>query len=307
MNIAILEVRKGRRDPRNSINVSQRNELELAKELGAEMLINVGDLDFDKKYDVIICGFGSTSVEYKRTTEFLKRNALARVFQLIGEYTYTDYAPLRYSGLPYQAIRNFTGPFHRERCIADHIINLNALLYRPPNKVSEKSHDAIYWGRWRDDRAEYFREYLQHPVYLSTSKKNFKKYINQGCHPRIINPLNWRRGSETLNLFKYSIYIEDKWIHKNYHHLANRFYEAVWCNMVQFFDISCTNTIHRAGLKVPDFYITRGHSEMARRMDEIERDDNFFQHLGNQAHFRKHAAAERMEALQQIKELILTK
>ncbi len=305
MNIAILEVRKGRRDPRNSINVSQRNELELAKELGADMLINVGDLDFNKKYDVIICGFGSTSVEYKKTTQFLKHNNQARIFQLIGEYTYTDYAPLRYSELPYTAIRNFTGPYHRERCIEDHIINLNALLYRKPNKHRTKTFETIYWGRWREDRAKYFREYLHNPVHLSTSNKNFKKFVNNGCHPQLIRPLSWYPGGETLNLFRYSIYIEDTWIHKTYHHLANRFYEAVWCNMIQFFDISCSNTLARAGLTVPPFFIVRGFNEMQRNIDEIEREQSFYGHLGTQFHFNKHAADERAEAIQQIRDLVL--
>ena len=143
-----------------------------------------------------------------------------------------------------------------------HTFDLNLLLARDPNPLTPKKYDLIYYGTFRKDRSKYFARYLQKPFYLSTSIKNFKKYHHIGCRPNFIEPLQWKQGHEILNKFRYSLYIEDQYTHEVYNHLANRFYECLFCNVVQFFDIHCKHTIKRSGIEFDDFFYVSDYLEL---------------------------------------------
>lgn len=303
MNVAILDVRKGEnRKAENSITVAYRNLLILKRELNADLFINASEINFNKRYDVIICGFGSIATEKDKSTEFLKLNKDARLYWLVGDYEQTTFAPLFYCGRKYDVIKNYPHHMKNKHVDKQHFININTLLMRSPNKLTDKKYDLIYWGRWRDGRVDYFKRYFKdRKCYLSTSSKNFKKFISHKMNPVFIKPFRWDEGQESLNLFRYSLYIEDRFSNINYCCLANRFYEAVFCNVVQFFDVSCMQTILKSGLDLDPIFVINGLEDYNKIIAKY----TFKELLDKQRGFVDFALQEKQEAIKQIKDLIL--
>jgi hypothetical protein len=97
---------------------------------------------------------------------------------------------------------------------------------------------------------------------VSSSSKNFKQYLQHGCNPKFIEKIKWDKNRETLRLFKYSLYIEDEFTHENYNHLANRFYEAVYCNCVPLFDLSCKTNVIKSGYNIPECLFFNDRNEL---------------------------------------------
>ena len=255
-----------------SANAHLRNSYILAKELGADLIQTRKDFkrNWNKKYEHIILAYGSHYMPHKEWLHYCVNNPDAQVYWLTNEYDIMW--PLN-TGWPdprqAKAICNFEkkdNSHNFKRVESYHTYDLNLLLARESNPLVEKKYDCIYYGTFRKDRSRYFARYLQKPIYLSTSIKNFKKYHHVGCRPNFIEPLQWKQGHEILNKFRYSLYIEDAYTHEVYNHLANRFYECLFCNVVQFFDIHCQNTIKRSGIEFDDFFYVRDHLEL---MDKI--------------------------------------
>lgn len=300
MKIAILDVRQGRgRVADNSYTVAYRNLCVLRDELGAELFVNPSDISKESDYDVIICGFGSTSCERERSTDFLIRNKNARIFWLVGEYEQSTFAPLFYSKRQFEVIKNFEHHLRNKMCAAQHFVNINALLASPPSRNVPKKYGCVYYGRWRPDRLKYFQQYLDSSIYLSTHSKNIKMFHHNGCNPKLIKPMTWVKGRETLNLFAASLYIEDQFTHTHYNCLANRFYEALTSNTVPLFDKSCVGTLRKSGYRGYEWNIVESTQDINCKIDEISKGN-----VGELAAWQGNAVNERSSVLSQIKRII---
>jgi len=302
MNIAILDVRKGNRDPKNSITIAYRNLIELKRELNADLFVSVRDINFKKQYDVIVCGFGSTSTEADQSTKFIDQNKSARLVWLVGEYEQSTFAPLFYCKRQFDVIKNFEHNLKNKKARNQYFVNINTLIARLPNRKTPKKYDCLYWGRWRQGREKYFKEYLHENIYLSTSAKNMKKFIFAKCDPIFMGSMKWDARREALNNFRYSIYLEDEFTHDHYNCLANRYYEALFCNVVQFFDAGCSNTIKKSGIDVDQFFIVQSKKELDNKINSSD----YQELIGMQKHLQNQAVVDRKKVVDQIKNILTT-
>jgi len=152
------------------------------------------------------------------------------------------------------------------------LLNLNVLLMQSRQKCIKKQYDLIYYGTYRLGRRAYLQKYFNDsPFMLSSTKRNIRKFYQlMGCTCNYCDKLDWTKNRESLNLFRYSLYIEDEYTHTHYNHLANRFYEAIMCNCVQFFDKSCINTLSQSGYEVPDFYWVSDKEELIDKIKDLD-------------------------------------
>jgi len=276
----------------NPIAVSYRNASILAEDLGADLLMNKTDKLKQKDYEVIICTYSNKYTDFTtlkslcrpRQTRVLIRSEYEKVGSLITDYK------------PFISICNFEG--------GDNFLNTNLLVSRPPNPLTDKKYDCIYYSRYRADRMIYCREYLQKGVYLSTRPKNHKHFYHYGCAPKLIKHIDWSKRRETLNQFRYSLYIEDKYTHSVFNNLANRWYEAGFCNVVMFFDINCKNTVEKSeiGQYFDPYYYVRSHAELMRKIQECNED--WAKHLTVQKSWRVNESALRAKMIEDLKNII---
>jgi hypothetical protein len=114
------------------------------------------------------------------------------------------------------------------------------------------THDGIfYYGVFREDRIEDFTHYFdtdKYDVHISArSTKQLRKFEDHcALFPRMKSyaVLDF----EDFQHFPATLYLEDNKTHDQYHSLANRFYECLGLGVAQFFDISCRETLIRAGI-----------------------------------------------------------
>ncbi|MCK5266999.1 MAG: hypothetical protein KAR07_02420 [Spirochaetes bacterium] len=273
MKVAILDVRKGvKRDATKSYTVSYRNLVVLKEEFNADLFVNASEISHDDNYDVIVCGFGSTSCEKDRSTDFLVRNKKAKIFWLVGEYEQSTFAPLFYSQREFSVIKNFEHTIKNKKCTSQHFININSLLAQKQRPETDKKYGCVYYGRWRPDRLKYYQQYMGSNVYLSTHSKNIKMFHHNGCNPKLIQPMSWTPYRETLNLFKSSLYIEDEFTHTHYNCLANRYYEAIMCGVVPLFDESCRNTVKQSGIIDTEWHFVKSGKDIASKIKGIDQE-----------------------------------
>lgn len=276
------------------IAVSYRNAEILAKELNADLLMYETDKLKKKDYDVIICTYSNRYTDFttlkkvirKNQNRFLLRSEYEKVGSLITEFK------------PFQEICNFEG--------GANFLNTNLLIAREPNELKPKKYDCIYYSRYRADRMKYCKEYLQGDIYLSTHPKNHKHFYHAGCRPKLIKHIDWTPKKETLNLFRYSLYLEDVYTHSVFNNLANRWYEAGFCNNVVFFDVNCLNTIRKSELgyfenQVED-YIVSSHKELTEKINYCNQD--FEKHLAIQKSWRIGEQHLRDEMIKKLKDII---
>ena len=300
MKIAILDARVGGgRSVEGSHTVAYRNLAILRDELHADLFINPEDIKNRKDYDVIICGFGSTSCEKEMSTRFLSDNSSAKIYWLVGEYEQSTFAPLFYSKREFEVIKNFEHQIKNKKCTKQHFLNINTLLTKQPNPAKTKKYDCIYYGRWRPDRLKYFKKYLNSYMYLSTASKNIKMFYHNLCRPKLIKPLIWVNRRETLSLFRASLYIEDEYTHNHYNCLGNRFYEALWCNVVPLFDASCINTLKKSGYTDYEWHVVRSTDDIKAKCNEIKEGNT-----GSLKKWQSQAVKEKHQVITAIKRLI---
>lgn len=279
----------------STIAVSYRNAAILADELGADILMKKTDKLKHSYYDVIICPYFNRYTDYVTLRNLIKKEQ--KRYLLRTEYENVD-LPREFK--PHFEICNFEG--------GQNFLNTNLLISRQANKLTPKKYDCIYYSRHRSDRMIYCKEYLQGDIYLSTHPKNHKYFFHAGCRPKLIKHIEWIEGKETLNQFRYSLYIEDKYTHRVFNNLANRWYEAGFCNVVMFFDINCRNTIMKSELAAyyneVSQYTVSSHEELIAKIAECNKDFNY--HLAVQKKWRSGEMKLRIEMIDKLKSIILS-
>ena len=278
----------------NPIAVSYRNAEILANELGADLLMYKDDRLLDKDYDVIILPYFNRYTDYVTLRKLVHKNQ--KRFLMRSEYEGVNAIFKEFN--PYSEICNFQG--------GQNFLNTNLLIAREPNQLTQKKYDCIYYSRHRADRMKYCKEYLQGDIYLSTHPKNHKHFYHAGCRPKLIKHIDWTEGKETLNLFRYSLYMEDVYTHSVFNNLANRWYEAGFCNNVVFFDVNCWNTIRESEIayfeeQIKD-YIVSSHAELIQKIAYCNQD--FERHLAIQKSWRISEMQHRSEMIRQLKDII---
>lgn len=311
MKIALLDVKVGTKIKSNFTAVNMRNMLLLKTCLSADFYYSTEQFNNKCLYDIVIFGFNSINTETKLTQEFIRKNTNenTKFFVLCGEYEQTDCVNLRYEKRDFSVIQNYEGKTRlglKEQQLNIYELNLNLLIAKKPNELINKKYDCIYYGRWREGRADYFKKYIQDGLYLSTSIKNMKKFKHEGCNPKYLDTISWEEKKETLNLFKYSLYIEDVYTHSVFNNLANRWYEAGFCNNVVFFDVNCWNTIMKSEIgyfeeQIKE-YVVSSHAELMEKIEYCNQD--WERHLAIQKGWRIAEMHHRSEMIKQLKEII---
>jgi hypothetical protein len=313
MRIALLDIKVGTKIGSNFTAVNMRNMILLQKELGADFYYSTDQLiNNNKQYDVFIFGFASVNGEIEKQFEFVKKSPNSKIFRLVGEYEQSGHPPLYYVltrlNKMHHVITNVDENFgsYGKYKLGQSFLNLNLLVVKQSNQLTEKKYDCIYYGRWREDRADYFKKYIQGGLYLSTSTKNMKKFKHEGCNPKYLDTISWDDKKETLNLFKYSLYIEDKYTHKVFNNLANRWYEAGFCNNVMFFDVNCWNTIRKSEIGIYENqikdYIVTDYNSLQDKINEYNKDFN--KHLAIQKTWRMNELFLRQKMIEELKNII---
>lgn len=307
MKIAYIEIY-----PNKTINKSKaidahlRNAFIVSEYINADLLCIESDFlkALDKKYEILILGFASHYAPFKLISKIVENNKHAKKIVISNDINFVS----SIGGFrPYHLIAGYECNKSKSEITAK-TLNINLLLAREFNDLSNKKYDCIYYGTARKDRFNYFEKYLQKDIYLSTSIKNMKIFKNIGCNAKFINKMSWLKNKETLNNFKYQIYIEDNKTNETFSNLANRWYEAGFCNNVVFFDINCRNTILNSELKeyeseVSKYYVS-SYSELQEKIKECNLD--FEKHLRIQKIWRKNEMKLREEMLIELKNHILT-
>lgn len=311
MKIALIDIKVGTKVGSSFTAVNMRNMELLKKELSADFYYSTDQLKGNnKKYDVFIFGFGGINTDIDKTKLFVNKSTDASLFFVSGEYEQQTNQALWYIKKPYTVIKSYEGTAKlagvRDRISAFHTLNINLLVSKYPNDIAEKKYDCIYYGRWRPDRGKYFKRYIQGGMYLSTSTKNMKRFKHNGCNPKYLKTIDWTDKRETLNLFRYSLYIEDEYTHKVFNHLANRWYEAGFCNNVVFFDASCWNTIIKSEISQwadeIKGYLVNSYEELQDKINWCNED--FSRHLAIQKKWRSGEHIHRKIMVDELKKII---
>jgi hypothetical protein len=303
MKIALLDARQGTRDPGASLTVAYRNMMVLAKELNATLYADAESLKkAPDNFDAIICGFGSTSCEKEQSVAFIKRNHKANLWWLVGEYEQTTFAPLFYAGRKFGVFRNFKHALKNRQAKEQVFVNINSLLAKPCiDPMQARNFGAIYYGRWRRDRAAYFSQYITNDCWLSTSPKNMKIFASIGINPRFARGMSWAQGKETLKQFTASLYLEDKFTHLHYNCPANRYYEALWCGVPILFQSESLNTWNEYGLHIPKKYIVKCSADVRSAVSMLSNVQELNEALEWEKPLVLRAIADKQEALKCIK------
>ena len=296
MKVAIIETAL---KSAKAIDAHVRNAQVISSYLKCDLLFSNVPFDREEQYDIIIISYASFYFDFKKF-EYLINNQKNCIFGWItNEY---DLQPNSVFKKRIQfVISNFAESRYKKKWFGKYLmVNLNTLFDRRPNNHYNKPYQSIYYGTFRPDREEYFKKYLQEGMILSTSAKNHKRYKSLGCKCKYTDKFSWEIGVETLNLFKSSLYIEDKYTHTCYNHLANRFYEALFTNTAIFFDRSCKRTIELSEYPIDDYFVVNSLQELLAKTDEITREQvDHFISLN-----REKSSVEKQETLESIKKFL---
>lgn len=224
-----------------------------------------------KKWDVICCVYATRFVHMDYVDQLLAENPQAKLGWWSTEYDITR--PYGFKDLDF-VLLNFEESFYagRKKFYKKALVtNYNALVADATGPIRKKVSGSIYYGRYRPDRAKYFRKYLNSgKVMLSTSDRNVKNYYREGIRGQILDKMDWTPGKETLSLFVSSLYIEDETTHKIYNHPASRWYEGIRAGTYPVVDVSCRRTMQMAGIELPDTLWLDGPDDIERAHFWIE-------------------------------------
>ena len=290
--------------PENPIDAHVRNAIEIQRFLRSKGhscdLVAQNQKLIVKKYDIIIVSYASLYFDFKMFEPLFEANKDAKVGWLTNEYNLSPNGCFK--PLMSFVIANFEEKKWKKKWFSKFLmVNLNTFFARERNEESEKPYPVIYYGTFRPDRERYFKKYLRKNFILSTSEKNKRKFKEIGASCKYTGKMNWLKGKETLNKFKASLYIEDEVTHDLYNHLANRFYEALYCNCALFFDVSCRNTVKKSGYPINEWWFVDGYDQLMEKLKDPSYNERRLQFLEANT---KHALAERSEVFTKIEEFL---
>jgi hypothetical protein len=305
MKIAFIEIYPAKvMNKSKMIDAHLRNAIILNDYFGGDLLCVENDFKnaLNKKYDVLILCFATHYAPFEYIKKIISNNINAVKIVISNDVNFVS----SIGGFrPYHLIAGYEAKLKKSE-LSVNTLNINLLLSDKANELKTKKYDCIYYGTFRKDRKKYFTKYLQKDVYLSTSVKNMKQFKHIGCNPKYINKLQWTKNKETLNNFKYQIYIEDVVTHNTFCNLANRWYEAGICNNVVFFDVNCINTILKSEIgqyyEQIKYYIVNDSYELQHKIKECNQD--FEKHLEIQKKWRNEEPILKNKMLNEIKNII---
>jgi len=307
-SIAILEV-GATQEPnfKTCIDAHLRNSIILKNVLHCDLLSR--DQDYIKalqnRYDCFLLPFNTQYLPFTLIEKIIEKNPLAKRVLFRNEYDFQSVSPV--FPPPWIEIANYESSRAKGNNVESFFsLNLNLIIAKKENPLTSKPYECIYYSTFRENRDRYHQIYLKDRMILSTSKKNVIKFMKAGITCNFIKKLTWEPRKETLNLFKYSLYLEDEFTHTFFNNLSNRWYEAGFCNNVVFFDKNCWNTIKKSELKPylesVEFYLVESYEDL---QDKIKLcNPNFQDHLEIQKSWRKNEPALRETMLKELYEIL---
>ena len=302
----ILETAKLAQNPST---IRSRNALLLSKELGLPIVDSVeGLLEYKpKEVNKMLVVGASFNPRASEIGNFMLENRQMEIFLLNNDYLWTSAGT--YSGKHkthkltiLSSVKEEDSKF--KKYSEYHFLNVNSLIAKKPNATICKKYDLVYYGTWRKKRHRFLQKYFKNgDFYFSSSKKNLRQHSQLGGYKAIwCDKLDWTEGRESLNLFKYSLYVEDDFSNTHFTNLANRFFEALFCNCVQFFDTSCAHTVREAGIAFDSYFFVDSYEELKHKIETCD----FATTLARQQEmWLPYAFKEKEKTISQLKNLLL--
>lgn len=130
------------------------------------------------QFDVIVLVYSSFYFHTDTLNAILEINHRAKLCWFTTEYEISfPLGKKRDCDIVFSNIenKNCFNLFHKNYVFLD----LNSLAFMGRNNLVTKKYGMIYYGRYREDRAIYFKKYLQSKdIFLSTTKKNLHKCLS---------------------------------------------------------------------------------------------------------------------------------
>lgn len=271
MKILIVETSKV---SQNSTIAHVRNSIILQEFLEDHCDCRLTDLsekqDLSEQWDIILFSYATGRADFSNIEKLLNNQTDCKVGWITNEFE------LFANGFVKEHMTFMINNFHESGIKKAHkynqllTTNLNTLIAKPRNQSVEKKYDVIYYGTYRKYRDDYFRKYLKENLIFSTSKKNWKTFIDVEASCKVTDKISWVDDRETLNLFKASLYIEDTKTHDCFNFMANRFFESLYCNTAMFFDKSCMNTIEKDLYHIDPYFIVSSYDELINKVNDLD-------------------------------------
>lgn len=315
--------------------VHARNAVILAEAIGADIITGEKDVHLarGKKYDNIICSYASPYMKWRKVIHILRENPDAKLWYLVNDYDIEDNIMLREILKETKGTRHFNMICNTSRAdyrqwilnkkvrdadrnilglLTDfidewHTLNLNALIYENqlPYDWDIKTGGAVYFGTMRKWRLDDFLEYQNADITLSVSTRTQQKFIDRGVTKfKMIDKLSWHRGNEDLPKYKFSLYIEDEHTHKHTSGLANRWYEALMCNVVTLFDAKCVDNLRASGFEIDHKYIVDDAKDFDRKVAALSGRVEYEQCIADNLKNCERAKAEHDEVIAELQEIL---
>ena len=252
-----------------------RNAIEIYEYLKPKYDVNLVDLtskvDPTEQYDIILYSAASFYTDVDNFSRLLENQKNCKIGWITNEFELfvNDFVKPHMTFM----INNFDEAGIKKAHRHDQLLttNLNTLIAKERNPWVHKKYDVCYYGTWRKYRVNYFKKYFDERLIVSTSLKNAKKFMEVGNSFNITERLSWEPTRETLNLFKASLYIEDTKTHEWFNYMANRFFEALFCNAAVFFDETCKNSIKKDMYEIDDYFVVNNPDELYTKVNNLDK------------------------------------
>lgn len=253
---------------RNSVILSEH----LKNFFVCELVDLNSDLDLNYQWDIILFSYAGMGCNFSQVEKLVSNQKNVQIgwitneFELFANGFVKEHMEFMINNFDKAAIKK--AHTHKKLLTT----NLNTLIAKKRNPIVDKKYKIIYYGTYRKYRQEYFLKYFKNEMILSTSKKNWKSFLDCGVDNCLATEkVSWENGRETLNLFEASLYIEDTKTHKHFNYMANRFFEGLYCNCPLYFDVSCKNTINKDVYEIDDYFIVESYEELIEKINNPDK------------------------------------